>query len=171
MSGNLAETAKAIVNHAVWLRGTVITNYAHIEFLLADICVKAWQQPQYRHLSTSFPYKTETRIKAVRELFDADGPLQKHRSGVDPALDELLNFEELRHFIAHGLMIVTPYLDDPKLEYRLYQTKKEGYSISFKEVTASELTEISKRISELQTQLLISFRAIYSELKLEFNDN
>lgn len=171
MSGDFAETAKAMVNHAVWLRGTIITNYAHIEFLLADICVKAWQKPKYQHLSTSFPYKTETRIKAVRELFDAEGPLKKHRSGVDPALDELLTFEELRHFIAHGLMIVTPYPDDPKLEFRLYQTKRQGYAISFKEMTASELADVSNRIAELQTQLLVSFRAIYSELKLEFNDN
>ena len=42
-SDDVSDESKAIVNHAVYLRGNIITSYAHIEFLLADICLKAWQ--------------------------------------------------------------------------------------------------------------------------------
>jgi len=81
---NFAEAAKAMVSQATFLRGSIITSYAHIEFLLADICVKLWQKPEYQHLAGAFPYKTDSRIKAVRTLFDAEGPLKTYRSGVDP---------------------------------------------------------------------------------------
>jgi hypothetical protein len=107
-SDDVPDEFKALVNHAIYLRGNVITSYAHIEFLLADICLKAWQRSEYSHLAGAFPYKTDSRIKAVRALFECDGPLKAYRDGVQPALDKLLDFEERRHFFAHGLFIVTP---------------------------------------------------------------
>ena len=39
-SDDVDEETKAVVNHAVYVRGTIISSYAHIEFLLADICLK-----------------------------------------------------------------------------------------------------------------------------------
>ena len=71
-SDDVSDSTKAIVNHAVYLRGNIITSYAHIEFLLADICVKAWQLEQYKHLAGKFPYSVDSRIKAVRILFDSN---------------------------------------------------------------------------------------------------
>lgn len=163
------DAAKAMVNHAIHLRGTIITSYAHIEFLLADICLKAWQRKEYAHLAGAFPYKTDTRIKAVSTLFDIDGPLKGYRPGVQAVLDQLLHFEELRHFVAHGLMIVTPNpLSNPKLQYRLYRTTKRGTEIGFLETTALELTNLSLKIGELLHEMLTTFRCIYSDLGLEF---
>ena len=46
-SSDVSEETKALVNHAVYLRGNIITSYAHIEFLLADVCLKAWQLGEY----------------------------------------------------------------------------------------------------------------------------
>ena len=54
-----------MVEQATFLRGSIITSYAHIEFLLADICLKTWQKAEYAHLAGRFPYKTDSRIKAV----------------------------------------------------------------------------------------------------------
>jgi hypothetical protein len=88
-SDDVSDETKALVNHAVYLRGSIITSYAHIEFLLADICLKAWQLPEYAHLAGAFPYKTDSRIQAVGALFECNGPLKPYREGVQPALDEL----------------------------------------------------------------------------------
>jgi len=79
-----------------------------------------------------------------------------------------LNFEELRHFIAHGLLIVTPYPGDATLQYRLYRTTKQGVEIGFMEMSSSQLTDVSLRITELLHQVLKEFRSIYADLKLEF---
>ena len=83
---------KEIVEHAIYLRGSVIHSYAHIEYLLADICLQAWKTSRYSHLAASFPYKTESRIKAVRLLLDEDGPLKVYREDLKSVLDDLLNF-------------------------------------------------------------------------------
>jgi hypothetical protein len=167
---DVSDAGREMVNQAVHIRGSIITSYAHIEFLLADICVKAWRRSEYASLATAFPYKTDTRIKAVRKLFDVDGPLKTYSSGIQPVLDELLNFEELRHFVAHGLLIVTPMRGPggAKLEYRLYRTTKDGAKIDFLERSASELTDTSIRISELLHDMLTTFRQIYFDLQLEF---
>jgi hypothetical protein len=106
-SDDVTDASKAFVNHAVYLRGNIIISYAHIEFLLTDICLKAWQLSEYSQFARAFPYRIESRIRAVRTLFESEGPLKRHHQGIQPALDKLLNFEELRHFVAHGLLIVS----------------------------------------------------------------
>jgi hypothetical protein len=175
MSGSFSEDVgdenKAIVNHAVHLRGSIITSYAHIEFLLADICLKAWKMSEYTHLAGPFPYKTDSRIKAVRALFDHAGPLKLYREGIQPTLDELLNFEELRHFVTHGLLIVTPMQTrDVMSQYRLYRTTKRGPAIAFFETSASDLENIGAKIGSLQHQMVTTFRRIYNDLGLELEN-
>jgi hypothetical protein len=168
---DVSEEMKILVNHAVYVRGTIISSYAHIEFLLADLCLKAWEMPEYAHLAGSFPYKIETRLKAAGKLFEADGPLRAYRSGVQAALDELLQLEDLRHFVAHGLMILTPTPPDSALvEYRLYRTTREGPTLVFYEVPLSELEDTGTKISGSLNQMLITFNRIYSDLDFELRD-
>jgi hypothetical protein len=170
-SDDVSEGIKELVNHAVYLRGNIITSYAHIEFLLADICLKAWQLGEYAHLAGAFPYKTDSRIKAVRALFEGEGPLKPHREGIQPALDKLLSFEELRHFVAHGLLIVTPMPpSDAMLQYRLYRTTKLGTAIAFMETSASDLDDVALEIGTLLNKMLTTFRRIYFDLGFELED-
>ena len=170
-SDDVSDESKALVNHAIYLRGNIITSYAHIEFLLADICLKAWQLPEYARLAGAFPYKTDSRIKAARTLFEVDGPLRPYREGIQTALDKLLNFEELRHFVAHGLLIVTPMPpSDAMLQYRLYRTTKQGTAIAFMETSASDLDDVGLTIGTLLNKMLTTFRRIYSDLGFELED-
>jgi hypothetical protein len=119
----------------------------------------------------AFPYKTDSRIKAVRTLFEGDGPLKPYREGIQPALDELLNFEDLRHFVAHGLLIVTPMPpSDAMLQYRLYRTTKQETAIAFMETSASDLENVSLEISTLLNKMLTTFRRIYFDLGFELED-
>lgn len=165
------EDNHALVNQAVYLRGNIITSYAHIEFLLADICLKAWRFGEYAHLAGAFPYKIESRIRAVRALLEADGPLKAYREGIQPVLDTLLDFEDRRHFIAHGLMIVTPMPpSDALLKYRLYRTTKQGTEIAFFETSASDFDDVALKIGTLQHEMLLTFVRIYSDLGLELED-
>jgi hypothetical protein len=168
---DVSEETKALVNHAIYLRGNIITSYAHIEFLLADICLKAWQLGEYAHLGGAIPYKIESRIKAVRALLEVDGPLKAYREGIQPALDTLLDFEKRRHFIAHGLMTVTPMPpSDALLEYRLYRTTKQGTEIAFFETSVTDLEDVALKIGTLQHEMLLTFVRIYSDLGLELED-
>jgi hypothetical protein len=162
------EGDKDSVTHAVYLRGSIIHAYAHIEYLLADICLQAWKTSQYAHLATPFPYKTDSRIKAVRLLFDSDGPLKSYRDDLRPVLDDLLNFEEMRHFVAHGVMVVkaTGPAGIP-LEFRLFRTTKKGPEIGAIDMTSAELEDVGVKISSLLHQMLTTFHRIYSDLGFE----
>jgi hypothetical protein len=162
------EGDKAIVAHAVYLRGSIIHSYAHIEYLLADICLQAWKANQYAHLAAPFPYKTDSRIKAVRMLFDSDGPLKSYREDLQPVLDDLLNFEEMRHFVAHGVMVVraTGPVGTP-LEFRLFRTTKKGPQLGAINTTSDELADVGVKISSLLHQMLTTFHRIYSDLGFE----
>ena len=54
---------KEIVREALLLRGTIITSYAHAEFLLAaDIGMRCWTRSAHKHLGGGpFPYSVEKR--------------------------------------------------------------------------------------------------------------
>jgi hypothetical protein len=90
---------------------------------------------------------------------------------IQPALDELLNFEELRHFVAHGLLIVTPMPpSDAMLQYRLYRTTEQGAAIAFMETSASDLEGVNLEIGTLLNKMLITFRRMYSDLQFELEN-
>jgi hypothetical protein len=130
LSSNLTAEQKARVSEAINLRGKIIGAYSHIEFLLADLCIRAWGLPEYSHHAGPFPYKIETRIARFKELF-AHGPLQKFAPEVAALVPALLNYEEQRHFMAHGLMSVQPYSErDWGVELRLFRPTKNGADLA-----------------------------------------
>jgi hypothetical protein len=83
-----------LVDEAIYLRGRIIAAYAQVEFLLADLISK---------LEDRFAYRIESRIKGVRKI--ADMPrYEAYWYDLHRLADELLIYEELRHFVAHGYM-------------------------------------------------------------------
>ena len=113
---------KEAVRHAARIRGEIITSFAQIEFVLADIVVKCASRAEYKNVVARFPYKVESRISAVTALVNAPGPLQKYKDEIVRVIDHLLSYSELRDFMAHGLVMLTPTVDkDPRLEYRMYR--------------------------------------------------
>src|SRR5262245_21620432 len=105
------ERQKALVDEALYLRGRIVASYAHVEFLLADISVK---------LDLQFPYLIDARIRAVRRIAERDG-YQIYKEELDRACEELLQYDEMRHFMAHGFLIMTIGEGSNQLEFRRYQ--------------------------------------------------
>jgi hypothetical protein len=55
---------KALVGEVLYLRGWIVSSYAQVEFLLADLVVK---------LDLRFPYLIEARINAVKRITERKG--------------------------------------------------------------------------------------------------
>ena len=70
---------KQVLNQCLRCRGLIVGSYAHVEFLLADLCIKSWRLPSYRSLAKRFPYKSETRERAVSAIL-ALGPVDSKDS-------------------------------------------------------------------------------------------
>jgi hypothetical protein len=101
------EERKRVLNECLRCRGLIVGSYAHVEFLLADLCFKSWRLPSYHSLPKRFPYKGATREQAVSAILSVkDGPLFEFGSAAAPFLKQWRNSERDRNMLAHGLMTI-----------------------------------------------------------------
>jgi hypothetical protein len=161
-----AET-KRIVEQANLLRGAYIGSHAQVEFLLADICVKAWELPEYKHLRAKFPYKAESRVRAANALFACTGPFAKYREEVHGLFDELLRFEEFRDFMAHGLLRIDIRRPDFSLHLRMYKPEKEGLKIGTIDIPIKDLAQAVQQIVPFTHRFVTLLRRVYMEQNLQ----
>jgi hypothetical protein len=161
-----AEIKKA-VEQANLLRGAYIGSYAQVEFLLADICVKAWELPEYKHLRVKFPYKVESRVKAANALFAGDGPLAKYRKEVLGLFDELLRFEAFRDFMAHGLLRIDVQRPNFHLHLRMYKPEKEGLKIGTINISINDLANAVQQVVSFTHHFVTLLRRVYLEQNLQ----
>lgn len=109
------------------LRGSIIMNFSHAEFLFADLYYRALCLPEYAHLSNAFPYTVKARIKNLKILFSLPGPLQKFEAEVLQFIDRLREFEQLRQYFAHGLLVIYPKPDGiARISFRAYSKSKRS---------------------------------------------
>jgi hypothetical protein len=96
---------KKAINECFRCRGMLISSYAHVEFLLGDLCLKSWQLAPYRSLANRLPYKANTRERAVSAILSVEnGPLFEFRRSAEPLLKRWRESESDRNMMAHGLM-------------------------------------------------------------------
>ena len=150
---------KTIINDAIALRGSVITSYSQVEFLLADISVK---------LNLRFPYLIKDRIKAVKQIAQRAG-YEKYRDELEKVCNELIEYDEIRTFMAHGFLTVTTDANGGhKLEYRMYQRDGEGkFNLLLIETTIPLLEQAAITITKYVSDAVQLFGRIYNEQQLE----
>jgi hypothetical protein len=111
------EQQKALIDEALYLRGRIIASYAQAEFLLADLVVK---------LDMSFPYLIESRIKAIKKIAKRPG-YEVYQDDLQRISKELSQYDELRHFMAHGfLSLTTDRMGNHQFEFLRYVRRGEG---------------------------------------------
>ena len=158
---------KRIVGQVQLMRGAFIGSYAQVEFLLADICVKTWEIPEYASLKAKFPYRAESRIKAANALFESNGRLAKYREEVRGLFQELLRFEEVRDFMAHGLLRIDTRSQDFSVHMRMYRPVKGGLQIGTLDMPVMELAGAVQQIVPFTHGLVTTFKRIYLEQNLQ----
>lgn len=153
------EFQTGLVEQATYLRGRILTAYSQVEFLLADISVK---------LDLNFPYRINNRIKAVKCIAERSG-YEIYKEDLTKVCDELLEYDELRNFMAHGFMILTTdKKGQHELEYRLYQREdRESFNLVTIKTTVPYLRNAVEKITLYVQHAVEVFRRIYTEKKLE----
>jgi hypothetical protein len=150
---------KMLVDEALYLRGRIVASYAQVEFLLADLVVK---------LDLRFPYLIEARVKAVKRIAEREG-YEIYKDDLERVCAELLQYDELRHFIAHGFLSLT--LDrkgNHQFEFLRYQRESEGKFTMLRATTTIErLRQAAEDIVEYVSHAIRVFERIYREKKLE----
>jgi hypothetical protein len=153
------ETHKALVDEAIYLRGRIIGSYAQVEFLLADLISK---------LEDRFAYRIESRIKGVRNIAEMAG-YEVYRYDLNRLSDELLIYEELRHFKAHGFMR-TEFDRGGNHRFELLRYTREGegkYELLQSKTDITRLRHAVEDIGSYVSEVMALFERIYREKKLE----
>ena len=150
---------KSLVDEAIFLRGRIVTAYSQVEFLLADISAK---------LDLRFPYPIKERIKAVKRIAERNG-YEVYKDDLDRVCDELLRYDELRHFMAHGFMsLTTDKKENHQFEFLRYQREGDGkFTLMNAETTVERLRQAAGDITEYVSNAVNLFERIYREQKLE----
>lgn len=154
-----SELQKSLIEEATYLRGKILTSYAQVEFLLADLSVK---------LDLRFPYLVKDRIKAAKRICERPGfEVYKHELAV--VCDQLLDYDEMRNLMTHGfLMLTTDKKGHHKFDMRLYQRTGEGtFNLLEIETNIVRLRASADHIVEYVNRAVALFGRIYLEQKLE----
>jgi hypothetical protein len=153
------EQQKRLVDEALYLRGRIVASYAHVEFLLADLVVK---------LDLRFPYLIEARIKAVKRIAERQG-YEIYKADLERICAELLQYDELRNFMAHGFLSLTvDRKGNHQFEFLRYQREEEGkFTMLSATTTIERLRQAAEDISEYVSDAIKLFERIYRERKLE----
>jgi hypothetical protein len=153
------EQTVALVKELTHLRGRIITSYAQVEFLLADFSVK---------INVDFPYRIKDRIKAAKKIVERP-EYASYREEMIKICDKLLEYDEARHLMAHGMVKLTA---DPQgnhdIEFRLYrQTRKETFELVEVHSSVARMRAAADEITAYVGSAVDLFRRIYKEMKLE----
>lgn len=163
-----SEELKRIVEEATYLRGRIVTHYSHAEFLLADFVVKCQNFEQYNGKEFKFPYSIEKRLKAVKEIASAEGPINKYLGKINAIIDDILLFERKRHFMAHGWMMLKYNRTGHLIEFRMYTQKKGGqFQLEYEDFDIQGMRKFSEKAATFLSNMQSLFREIYLQEGLE----
>ena len=143
---------------AQMLRGEVIDLFAQVEYAINAVLVHAAALPEYKTLKPAFPRLLGQKLERLRQLKTEAGPLRSHANGVAPLVDKLAPFEDLRHFMAHGIVeVALKQSGEPIYVFRISCTSSDGS-------TGSTLTLTRPDAQSRTARLAGTVRALVSKL-------
>jgi hypothetical protein len=153
------EFQKRLTDEACFLRGQIITGYSMVEYVLADISVR---------LDLKFPYAIEKRIKAAKKIVDRP-EYAAYRDDFHRVCEEFPRYEKLRHFMAHGIMVLETSPDQTSHKFTMY--RYESYEKKFRRLTLEFSVEFFRRVAgemvKYTTDAYAVFQKFYTEQAVE----
>jgi hypothetical protein len=152
------EFQKALVDEALFLRGQIIAGYSMVEYVLADVAVR---------LDLKFPYLIKDRIKAAKEIADRQG-YEPYRHDIHRVCDELLRYDDLRNFMAHGIMSLKT---DNQFELRRFERHRKAFRRRTLELSVEDLRRSAGEINKYTQDAYAVFKKFYLEQAVETFDH
>jgi hypothetical protein len=131
----LNEFQKALVDEGLFRRGQIIAGYSMVEYVLADVAVR---------LNLKFPYLIKDRIKAAKEIVDRP-EYEPYRHDIHCVCDELLRYDDLRNFMAHGIMSLKIPVN--QFELRRFERHGKGFRRRTLELSVEDLRRYASEIT------------------------
>jgi len=150
------EFQKRLTDEACLLRGKIIAGYSLVEYVLADISVR---------LDLKFPYRIKDRIKAVKQIVHRP-EYQAYRNDFHRVCDELLRYDDLRNFLAHGIMVLetSPDQTTHRFVMQRYKHLKTG---KFRRLTLEFSVEDFRRVADEMVKYTNDAHAVFHKFYIE----
>jgi hypothetical protein len=146
------------------LRGEVIDLFAQVERAVAVVLAHAATLPEYHALKPAIPHLLGHKIERLRELMKKVGPLKVRASGVVPLVEKFASFENLRHFMAHGIVeVALKQSGEPIYEFRML-CSSDGISETVLYLTRPEAQSRTARLADTAIALASMLEAITDEM-------
>ncbi len=143
------------------LRGEVIELFAKIEQAVGAVLVHAATLPEYKALKPAFPHLMGLKLERLRQLMGEGGALRSRASGTASLVDKLSSFEELRHFMAHGVVeVALKENGEPIYVFRMISASSGTPSESTLILTRPEAQSRTARLASLAGALASKLEAI-----------
>lgn len=158
-----------VLTEATTGRGTILTAYAQVDSLFTDLMMRSQALPGYERVFSGLPYTSSEKVRVLTKVLAVEGEFSRYRGALSPLIGGLSEFEKLRHFMAHGLLIIRTHKADwHELIYRMW-VKSKGQP-PMEEILFTNIESLSQDASDLQkyAQAVVStIGPIYLELDLE----
>lgn len=143
------------------LRGEVIDLFAQVEHAVNAFLVHAAALPEYKSLKPALPHLLGQKLERLRQLMTKVGPLRTHADGVAPLVDKLTPFEDLRRFMAHGIVeVALKQNGEPIYVFRIRCASSHGSTDSTLTLTRPDAQSRTARLASTVRALASKLEAI-----------
>lgn len=152
-----------LVAKVMQTRGSLVSGYAHIEFLLADFAVQCSKRQDCAHLYEGFPYSLEARMRAALTLLKKAAFLKPYRPRAKPLVERLAHWKSLRDMMAHGFLVIETAADcRQRLLFQLYEPAGDrGYELKPFTTDYNALARAANDLTDFVHAFVLLWREIY----------
>jgi hypothetical protein len=153
------EFQKALIDEACFLRGQIIAGYSMVEYVLADISVR---------LDLKFLYRIKNRIRAAKRIVDRP-EYEAYRNDFHRVCDEFLRYDDLRNFMAHGIMVLNINSDQTfRFELSRYESLATGkFCRRTLQFSVEEFRRVASEMYKYTSDAYAVFHKFYIEQAVE----
>jgi hypothetical protein len=131
-----------------------------VEYVLADISVR---------LDLKFPHLIEKRIKAAKKIVDRP-EYAAYRDDFHRVCDELLRYDELRNFMAHGILFLDTNRDRTSHKFTMRRYERYGtgkFRHHTLEFSVEAFRSVAGEMVKYTTDAYAVFHKFYTEQAVE----
>lgn len=131
-------------------RGALLDHYGRLEQAIVPVLVAASRRPEYREVAGKLPLLFGQKIELLRKLASGDGPLKGSLRQIPALLDRLAPFDEVRHLMSHGTVVIAQTDQDMTLYlFRMLKPVKDHTEQVVLVITPSEANILIQRVGSL----------------------
>ncbi|MGJ4933599.1 hypothetical protein [Bradyrhizobium sp. HKCCYLRH3083] len=164
--------ASRFIQSIIDARGITILSYAQVEWYLAKLILEGKEYDQYKQIDLSFSQDAKTRADKIKAMLKVDGgPLSPYADKLTKAIDDVLAYEELRNYAAHGLLVrpdPNDYSLNSKIHLRRFKMFKGGkLDDASRTLTLKEYTDEQVALTKAAKSFFSIVQIIWKDLGLK----